>query len=117
MPGRNGWRTGNDPTLRALRGVAVSALIGLLVWWVIFDPQQNPFVGALLIGFLLAALFGDISIALPYLRTERRAEEDDQRTEEVQRFCPVCGHPREDHGMSGCSECSCTRGIDRWPSE
>ena len=59
---QNGWRTGNDPTLRALRAIAVASLIGLLVWWVIADPEENPLVGALLLGGILAALFGDIGI-------------------------------------------------------
>jgi 4-amino-4-deoxy-L-arabinose transferase-like glycosyltransferase len=76
-PHQNGWRTGNDPTLRALRAIAVSALIALLVWWVIFDAEENPLVGALLVGAILAALFGDIGIALPFLRAERR--QDDER--------------------------------------
>ena len=79
MPGTNGWKSGSDPTLKALRGVAVVTLIGLLVWWVILDARQDVLVGALIVGAILAALFGDIAIALPFLRAERR---DDQRQQD-----------------------------------
>lgn len=70
----NGWRTGNDPTLRALRALAIIGVIGLLIWWAVFDDREDIFVGALLIGFLLAALFGDIGITLPFLTAERKRE-------------------------------------------
>jgi hypothetical protein len=72
----NGWRTGNDPTLRALRALAVIGVIGLLIWWAVFDDREDIFVGALLIGFLLAALFGDMGITLPFLSAERRRDLD-----------------------------------------
>ena len=78
---QNGWRTGNDPTLKALRAIAVLALIGMLVWWVVADAEENPLVGALLVGAILAALFGDLGITLPFLRTERRY--DDEEDEDV----------------------------------
>ena len=77
MAGTNGWKSGDDPTLKALRAVAVVALIFLLVWWVIFDPDEELFVGALIGGMLLAALFGDISIALPFLKAERKEPPDE----------------------------------------
>ncbi len=70
----NGWRSGDDPTVRALRGIAVVALIALLVWWVVFDAEENPLVGALLVGGILASLFGDLGITLPFLRSERRRQ-------------------------------------------
>lgn len=73
---RNGWRTGNDPTLKALRAVAVVALIALLVWWVMADAEENPLVGALLVGAILASLFGDLGITLPFLRAEREYDEE-----------------------------------------
>ena len=74
MPGSNGWRSGNDPTLLALRAIAVVSLIGLLIWWVIADAEENPLVGALLLGGILAALFGDLGVTLPFLRTERKED-------------------------------------------
>lgn len=57
----------------------MAAFIGLLVWWVIFDPTENVLVGAMLLGGILAALFGDIGIALPFLRTEYREDEHDRK--------------------------------------
>jgi hypothetical protein len=87
MPSPNGWKSGTDPTLRALRAVAVASLIGLLIWWVIFDPDEEVFVGALLLGGLLAALFGDISIALPFLRAEREADDTPHCAEHCPRAC------------------------------
>jgi len=78
----NGWRTGNDPTLRALRVLAIVGVIGLLIWWVVFDDREDIFVGALLVGFLLAALFGDMGITLPFLTAERRREQRDQERDD-----------------------------------
>ena len=72
----NGWKTGTDPTLRALRAIAVSTMIGLLIWWLVIDPERDVFVGALLMGGLLASLFG-LSVALPYMRAERHHDERD----------------------------------------
>jgi hypothetical protein len=77
MPGNNGWRSGDDPTLRALRVVGVSTLIALLVWWLVFDAVQDIFAGALLVGAILMALFGDITVAFPFLSTERRQRRED----------------------------------------
>ena len=78
----NGWRTGTDPTLRALRALAIIGVIGLLIWWAVFDDREDIFVGALLIGFLLAALFGDMGITLPFLTAERRRERAEQERED-----------------------------------
>ena len=74
----NGWRSGNDPTVRALRSLAVVGTIGLLAWWVVFDETENIYVGALLVGFLLLSLFGDIGITLPWLTAERQKERQEQ---------------------------------------
>lgn len=80
----NGWRTGNDPTLRALRALAIIGVIGLLIWWAVFDDREDIFVGALLIGFLLAALFGDMGITLPFLTAERKRDLDRTEREDDQ---------------------------------
>ena len=77
MSENNGWRSGRDPTLLALRAIAVVALLAMLVWWVVVNPEENPLVGALLVGAILASLFGDLGITLPFMRTERRDKDDD----------------------------------------
>ena len=78
----NGWRSGRDPTVRALRITAVVGIIGLLVWWVVFDETESAHVGALLIGFLLLALFGDLGVSLPWLTAERRREWREQERDD-----------------------------------
>ena len=77
----NGWKTGTDPTLKALRAIAVGTMIGLLIWWMVVDAERDVFVGALLMGGLLASLFG-LSIALPYMRAEQRRDEKDDSDDE-----------------------------------
>lgn len=78
----NGWRSGNDPTVRALRVLAVLGAIGLLVWWAVFDDVENIYVGVLLVGFLLLSLFGDIGITLPWFTAERRRDQREQERED-----------------------------------
>ena len=74
MADSNGWRTGSDPTLKALRIIVVLAILGLLVYIVVRDTDPDSTIVALFIGALFAALFG-YSLALPFVVKRRDKDE------------------------------------------
>jgi hypothetical protein len=77
MADLNGWRAGTDPTVRALRVSVVISLVVLLFYVVVVKDAADFSLAALLVGAIMAAIFGDITIALPFRTAERKRDQDD----------------------------------------